>query len=105
MVYNKAPITNVKIDNISTNQYKKVKKLKKFSIVIANFYKKDSAMQLQQKLIKNLTNFNNKNLYINTKGKNNYELITGTYNTVTLLKNNYIALKKYGFEELDIINE
>ena len=73
--------------------------------MIANFYKKDSAMQLQQKLIKNLTNFTNKNLYINTKGKNNYELITGTYNTVTLLKNNYIALKKYGFEELDIINE
>jgi len=105
-VHNKAPVTNVKIDNISNNQSKKIKKIKKFSIVIANFYKKDSATQLQYKLTKKFPNFTNKNLYVKSNGKNNYELIAGTYNTINSLKNDYITLKEFGFEELEFkINE
>ena len=31
-------------------------------------------------------------------------LISGPYNTINFMKNDYILLKKFGFEELDIIN-
>tara|TARA_B100001093_G_C26566913_1_gene901204 strand:+ start:123 stop:851 length:729 start_codon:yes stop_codon:yes gene_type:complete len=101
-VHNKAPVTSVKIDNISTNKSKKIKKINKFSIVIANFYNKKNAILLKNKLTQELTNFGNKNLSIINKGINNFELVSGTYNTVNSLKNDYIVLKKYGFEELDI---
>ena len=101
-VFNKAPVTTVQIDNISSNQKLKKEKIKKFSIVIANFYTKSSAILLKNKLNKELTNLNSKNLFIIKKSKNNFELITGSYNTVNSLKNDYIILKNHGFEQLDI---
>ena len=53
-----------------------------------------------------MISFNNKKLRIFNKGKNNFEVISGPYNSVNSLKNDYIVLKKYGFEELDIkLNE
>ena len=30
------------------------------------------------------------------------DLISGPYNTINLMKNDYILLKKFGFEELNI---
>ena len=37
--------------------------------------------------------------------KNNKEiqLISGPYNTINFMKNDYILLKKFGFEELEFI--
>ena len=101
-VFNKAPVTTVKIDNISTNQKLIKEKPKKFSIIIANFYTKNSAILLKNKLNKELTNLTSKNLFIIKRGKNSFELITDSYNTINSLKNDYIVLKNYGFEQLDI---
>ena len=58
----------------------------------------------------NLTSQNNifdKNKLIVKKiKKNTFQLISGPYNTINLLKNDYIELKNYGFEDLEIkINE
>ena len=40
------------------------------------------------------------------KSKNNeINLISGPYKAVNFMKNDYILLKNFGFEELDIINE
>ena len=54
------------------------------------------------KLNKELTNLTSKNLFIIKRGKNSFELITDSYNTINSLKNDYIVLKNYGFEQLDI---
>ena len=105
-VSSKAPIEAVKINNIS--KVKIINKIKKnnFSINIANFYSLESAKLLKQKLIKDISDYNHKKLFIKKKKKNMYKLISGPYNAVNLLKNDYIVLKKYGFEDLDInLNE
>ena len=105
-VVNKVPVTGVKIDNIS--KIKKTKKTKSvnFSIIIAEFFSSDSAVFLKERIIKEMPNFNNKKISIRKKKKNNFQLISGPYNTVNSLKNDYIILKKNGFEELDVkLNE
>ena len=35
-------------------------------------------------------------------GKNRFELSSGPYRSINTLKNDYFALNKYGFEDLDI---
>ena len=53
-----------------------------------------------------MPNYNTKKLFIQKKKKNMYKLISGPYKAVNSLKNDYIVLKKYGFEDLDInLNE
>ena len=78
----------------------------KFNIIIAEFYSKNSASLLKKRIIKELPNFDGKKLYINSKKSNKITLISGPYNSINLMKNDYIQLKSFGFEELDIsINE
>ena len=98
-----APVTSVEISNISQN--KKVKKLAKeeVSILIASFYSVESAEFLRQRIIKEIPNFDNKKIKINKKNNKEINLISGPYKSVNLMKNDYIQLKKFGFEELDII--
>ncbi len=106
-IHSNAPIESVTINNISKNIKKKNKTIKdKFYIIIAEFYSKDSAATLKQRISQELLNFDNKKLYIKTKKSNKISLISGPYNSINLMKNDYIQLKKFGFEELDIsINE
>ena len=106
-IHSNAPIESVTINNISKNIKKKNKAIKdKFYIIIAEFYSKDSAVMLKQRISQELSNFDNKKLYITTKKSNKISLISGPYNSINLMKNDYIQLKKFGFEELDIgINE
>ena len=78
----------------------------KLYIIIAEFYSKDSANLLKERIIKELKNFNSKKLYINSRKSNKITLLSGPYNSINLMKNDYIQLKNFGFEELDIsINE
>tara|TARA_A100001011_G_scaffold15279_1_gene15969 strand:+ start:1099 stop:1776 length:678 start_codon:yes stop_codon:yes gene_type:complete len=105
-VVNKVPVTGVKIDNISKIKKKHKSKTVIFSIIIANFYSLDSASFLKKRIIKEMPNFNNKKISIIKKKKNSFQLISGPYNTVNSLKNDYIILKGNGFEELDVkLNE
>ena len=102
----KAPVQKVQIQNLSINLNKKSKKVKNFFIIIGEFYSIDSAKNLKTKILNESINFDNKKIRINAKKKNNYELFAGPYSSINLLKNDYIELKKVGFEELDIkINE
>ena len=100
-VHNKAPVTNVKIDNLSINKKLKIRNVQKFTIIIANFYSKESAISLKKNIDQKLVKFNNK-LSIKKNSKNNYELFSGPYNAVNSLKNDYIKLKSYGIEEMEI---
>ena len=102
-----APVTSVKISNISKNKIKKNKNSKdNIYIHIASFYSKDTAKFLKQRIVEELTEFDNKKLKIKQINNKETQVISGPYSSINLLKNDYIKLKNFGFEELDIlINE
>ncbi len=107
-IHSNAPVQTVKIDNISQNQLndKKKKPNDFFYIVIADFYSNDSAKLLKKRIITELADFNADKLIIISKKANKIRLISGPYSSVNLMKNDYIHLKNFGIEELNIsINE
>ena len=106
-IHNNAPVESVTINNISKKKEvrKKISK-DKFYIVIAEFYSKESAYLLKKRITQELDNFDGKKLYIKSKKSNKITLLSGPYNSINLMKNDYIHLTNFGFEELDIsINE
>ena len=50
--------------------------------------------------------FKSKKLFIMSKKTNKITLLSGPYSSINSMKNDYIQLKKFGIEELDIsLNE
>ena len=87
--------------------YQKIKK--KFNrekndifILIATFYSNEVALFLKERIIKEIPDFDNNKLKITKKSSKEIDLISGPYSTINLMKNDYINLKKFGFEELEI---
>ena len=101
----KAPIASVKISNISKNK-KKSNVLKnntdEIYIHIASFYSLKTANFLKKRIIKELKDLDNKKLKVKKINNKETQVISGPYTSVNLLKNDYIKLKNFGFEELDI---
>tara|TARA_Y100000591_G_C21811139_1_gene687981 strand:- start:418 stop:1155 length:738 start_codon:yes stop_codon:yes gene_type:complete len=99
-----APVTSVQISNISKNKNKK-KKLKQedFYILIGSFYSRETADFLKQRINKEIPNYDNNKLIIRKKSNKEINLISGPYKTINFMKNDYILLKNFGFEDLDII--
>ncbi|MDC0628735.1 hypothetical protein OAP04_04110 [Pelagibacteraceae bacterium] len=106
-LHSNAPVETVKISNISRNKKNKNNVNKdKFFINIAEFYSKKSALFLKDRIIKDLSSFDGNKLNIKIKKTNKIALLSGPYTSINLMKNDYIQLKNFGFEELDInINE
>ena len=103
-ISSKAPVTSVQIANISKNNQIKKKTIKNnFYILIATFYKKESAEFLKKRIIDESSVYDAKKLKIKKKNNNEINLISGPYSSINLMKNDYIKLKNFGFEELDII--
>ena len=102
-----APVTSVMISNISKNKIKENKNLKdNIYIHIASFYSKDTAKFLKKRIVEELSEFDKQKLKINQINNKETQVISGPYTSINLLKNDYIKLKNFGFEELDIlINE
>ena len=71
--------------------------------MIASFYSKDTAYFLKQRINKEIPNFDIKKLKIIKKSNKEIRLISGPYSTINLMKNDYIKLKNFGFEELNFI--
>ena len=103
----KAPVASVKISNISKNKIKKSPNVSdEIFIHIASFYSIETAKFLRQRINKELPELNKKKIKIKKISNKETQVISGPYISVNLLKNDYIKLKNYGFEELDIlINE
>ena len=100
-----APVTSVKISNLSKDKKeKKIVKSNKLFIHIASFYSVDTANFLKQRIVKEVSNFDINKLRIKQISKKETHVISGPYTSVNLLKNDYIKLKSFGFEELDIYN-
>ncbi len=106
-ISSKAPVASVKISNISKNKSNKKKITKdKIYILVASLYSEKTAKFLKQRIVQEITNFDTKKLKIKKINNKETQVISGPYNSVNLLKNDYIMLKSFGFEELDIfINE
>ena len=99
-------MTSVEISNISENKIPEKFKENKISILIATFYSSETALFLKQRIIKEIPKFDNKKLKIRKKSSKEIELISGPYKTINFMKNDYIQLTNFGFEEMDItINE
>ena len=102
----KAPVASVQISNISKHKINKKDNIDKIYIQIASFYSKKTAEFLKQRIINGVNDFDTNKLKIKNINNKETKLISGPYTTVNLLKNDYIKLKNFGFEELDIfINE
>ena len=106
-IHSNAPIETVKILNISKNKNNKKNLNKdKIYIIIGEFYSKESAKFLKQRITNELIVFDSKKLFIKSKKLNKITLLSGPYSSINLMKNDYIQLNNFGFEELDIgINE
>ena len=98
-----APVTSVKISNISKDKKKKIiNKPNKIFIHIASFYSLETANFLKQRIIKEVSDIDINKLNIKQVNNKETHVISGPYTTINLLKNDYIKLKNFGFEELDI---
>ncbi len=106
-VPSKAPVASVQISNISKNKSKENNKIPdQIFIHIASFYSIDTANFLKKRIIKDVSEFDIKKLKIKKKNNKETLVISGPYSSINLLKNDYILLKNFGFEEMDIfINE
>ena len=71
--------------------------------MIATFYSNETAEFLKKRIIKEIPYYDHKKLKILKKSNKESNLISGPYNTINLMKNDYINLKKFKFEELNII--
>ena len=84
----------------------KNKNFKKFNGKPIIFYSIESARLLKQRIKQELTEFDYRKLKLKNINSKETQLISGPYTSVNLLKNDYIKLNNFGFEELDIfLNE
>ena len=106
-ISSKAPVTSVKIANISEKKPSKKKiNPSNIYILIASFYTNEAANLLKQRIITETPNYDINKLKIKKKTSKIFEVLSGPYKSINLLKNDYTNLKIFGFEELDIfINE
>ena len=102
-ISSKAPVTSVQISNISKNTKGKIKKkTDKIYIHLGSFYSINTAKFLKQRILKDLEDFDIEKLIIKKKNDKETLVISGPYNSINSLKNDYIKLKTFGFEELDV---
>ncbi len=102
-VAEKAPVDGITIDNLGKETEKKnIKKQEKFlySIKIADFYYKDSALNMIQR-INNETNLKNSSIkkISNTK----YRVLIGPFNDIKILEKSYNEIRSLNFENLEIL--
>ena len=99
-----APVASVQISNISKNKNlnSNVKK-NEFFILLGTFYSKEVANFLKERITKEIPKYDTQKLIVRKKSNKENDLISGPYSAINLMKNDYILLKKFGFEELDIV--
>ena len=99
----KAPVDGIKIDNLGVIE-KKSKKIKKYSflysIKIADFYYKDSAINMIKR-IKNETNL--KNCTVKKLSNTKYRVLLGPFNDIKKLEESFNKIKLLNFENLEIL--
>ena len=104
-VAEKAPVDGITIDNLGVVEKKetKVKKQKfLYSIKIADFYYKDSA----DNMINRITEETNlKNYMIKKLSKTKYRVLLGPFNDIKNLEESFNEIKSLNFENLEILKD
>ncbi len=103
-VAEKAPVDGIQINDLNlTKTQKKIKKKKRFSysIKVADFYYKDTA-QIMVNRIKDESSLTN--LTIIELSKTKYRVLIGPYNDIKSLKNSFDKMSNFNFENLEILN-
>ncbi len=105
-VAQKAPVDGITIDNLGTKEEKELPKTTRsnflYSIKIADFYYKDSAENMIQR-IKNETDI--KNPVIKKLSQTKYRVLLGPYNDIKKIQETFDEIEKLNFENLKIIKD
>jgi hypothetical protein len=104
-VAEKAPVDGIKIDNLgSSNLEKKQTNIVNFlySIKIADFYYKDSAKNMIDRINKET---NLKNSIIKKLSNTKYRVLLGPYNDIKQLEESFNEIKSLDFENLEILKD
>ena len=102
-VAEKAPVDGIKIDNLgSSNVEKKQTNIVNFlySIKIADFYYKDSAKNMIDRINKET---NLKNSIIKKLSNTKYRVLLGPFNDIKKLEESFNEIKSLNFENLEIL--
>jgi len=105
-VAEKVPVDGIKIDNLGENDKKKKVSIKdknfKYSIKIADFYYKDSAKRMINRII-NETNI--KDPIIKKISKTKYRVLLGPFDDIKKIENTFNEIKSLDFENLEILKD
>jgi hypothetical protein len=105
-VAEKAPVDGIQIDNLGdVNQPKnKAKKdnIFSYSIKIADFYYKDSAKNMSERIIDE-TNITN--TVIKTISNTKYRVLLGPFNDIKKLEDSFNEIKSLDFENIEILKD
>tara|TARA_B100001093_G_scaffold226817_1_gene217359 strand:- start:121 stop:879 length:759 start_codon:yes stop_codon:yes gene_type:complete len=102
-VAEKVPVDGITIDNLNTNQIKTNQKKKPdflYSIKIADFYYKDSAKIMVERIV-NETNL--KKPFIKKITNTKFRVLLGPFNDINQLENSFNEIKSLNFENLEIL--
>ena len=103
-VAEKAPVDGIQIDNLGeVNQQKKEatkEEIFSYSIKIADFYYKDSAKNMSNRII-NETNISNP--FIKTISNTKYRVLLGPFNDIKKLEDSFNEIKSLDFENIEIL--
>ena len=104
-VAEKAPVDGIMINDLNKKKVKKNKaKKKKFSynIKVADFYYKNSAKQMVER-IKNESLINNVDIVKISETK--YRVLIGPFNDIKSLRNSFEKMSLFNFENLEVLND
>ena len=105
-VAEKAPVDGIQIDNLGEINQQKKEALKEeffsYSIKIADFYYKDSAENMSNRIV-NETNI--KNPLIQTISNTKYRVLLGPFNDIKKLEDSFNEIKSLDFENIEILKD
>ena len=105
-VAEKAPVDGIQIDNLGKILVQKEEIVENnifnYSIKIADFYYKDSAKSMSERII-NETNI--KNPIIKTISNTKYRVLLGPFNDIKKLEESFNDIKSLNFENLEILKD
>ena len=105
-VAEKAPVDGIQIDNLGDDNQQKKETTKEeifsYIIKIADFYYKDSAKNMSNRII-NETNI--KNPLIKTISNTKYRVLLGPFNDIKKLEDSFNEIKSLDFENIEILKD
>ena len=105
-VAEKAPVDGIKIDNLVSGEEKKKVVIKdknlKYSIKVADFYYKDSAKSMINRIV---SETNIKNPIIKKISNTKYRVLLGPFDDIKKIEETFNEIKSLDFENLEILKD